>query len=404
MALHKAKNLMAVTERILAKKTQLTAEDDSWMERLWAWADENGIADLRGRGSYEYGLPRDKERLLNLTELILHTGPPAKLPVEIVNLTKLTHLGLGGGFEGVPVEISELPNLISLSVWEARGIDLKGINNLTNLKSLCLSSDYSELDLDTLNLSSFLKLRVFSVVASCTEFPVGICELVNLKDLDLPENDFGKLPSQVTNLTNLTRLNLSGNSLSFNSEQEDWLCNLVDLESLDLSGNNAMRLPVRIVELTNLLDLRLSDMILSSEQKKWVYELEHLKYLDLSGNKTGCFPKEVCNLKNLTTLWWGRNQLIKLPAEIGNLTNLANLDLGNNQLRELPAEIGNLTNLTWLELSNNSLTKLPAEIINLARLKSFDLYGNPEIKLTDKQKDWISDLKRNRCYVSGVDL
>ena len=80
-------------------------ENDSWIEKLWEWADENNIE-----------LPKDKDELLNLKELDLSYNElkelkeevnftnlhkllftrkkEIKLPVEIGNLTKLEHLNL----------------------------------------------------------------------------------------------------------------------------------------------------------------------------------------------------------------------------------------------------------------------------------------------------------------------
>ena len=62
LALHKTRNLLSITDKILASKT-LADIDDTWLDELIAWADENEISE-------EY-LPRDKKALLSLTELVL---------------------------------------------------------------------------------------------------------------------------------------------------------------------------------------------------------------------------------------------------------------------------------------------------------------------------------------------
>lgn len=52
-------------------------KDDSWVDRLWAWADENNVSELK--------LPRTKEKLTLLTMLDLSDNHLEKLPSEIVN-------------------------------------------------------------------------------------------------------------------------------------------------------------------------------------------------------------------------------------------------------------------------------------------------------------------------------
>ena len=58
--------------------------NDSWTERLWKWADANGIDDNV--------LPRNKKDLINLTELDFSGYELIEFPREIGNLTKLNYL------------------------------------------------------------------------------------------------------------------------------------------------------------------------------------------------------------------------------------------------------------------------------------------------------------------------
>ena len=60
VALSRANTLMDVADKILAKQsTDLV--DESWMERLWQWADDNGIDDKT--------LPRDRDELVRELDL-----------------------------------------------------------------------------------------------------------------------------------------------------------------------------------------------------------------------------------------------------------------------------------------------------------------------------------------------
>ncbi len=97
--------------------------DDSWMQRLWDWADENDIGDLEWVESDRYwrGLPRNKKTLLYFKSLTLSCNSLTELPKEIGKLSSLTKLDLSySSLTKLPKEISELANLTELDLsWNA---------------------------------------------------------------------------------------------------------------------------------------------------------------------------------------------------------------------------------------------------------------------------------------------
>ncbi|MEN8218853.1 MAG: Calx-beta domain-containing protein, partial [Pseudomonadota bacterium] len=157
----------------------------------------------------------------------------------------------------------------------------------------------------------------------------------------------GSIPTEMGNLSNLTRLDLGDNSLTGSIPTE--MGNLTNLTELSLSDNSLTgSIPTEMGNLTNLTELSLSDNSL-----------------------TGTIPTEMGNLTNLGSLYLGNNQLTgTIPTEIGNLSNLWTLDLGDNSLcGEIPVELKNLSislsgyNSSSLKLDNNHLTASDSELI-----------------------------------------
>jgi hypothetical protein len=137
------------------KQTRGDVLDDSWMERLWAWADKNNIDEM--------DLPRDKSGVTNLKNLNLSRNNLTELPKEIGQLTNLQELNLYDN------KLTELP---------------KEIGKLTNLKNLYLYDN------------------------KLTELPKEIGQLTNLKNLNLARNNLTELPKEIGQLTNLQELYL----------------------------------------------------------------------------------------------------------------------------------------------------------------------------------------------------
>ena len=127
-------------------------------------------------------------------------------------------------------------------------------------------------------------------------------------------------------------------------------------------------------------------------ERLWAWADEN----DISKEK---LPRNKEKLLNLKELYLCDNQITELPKEIGNLMNLAMLDCWSTQITELPKEIGNLTNLAVLSFRDNQITELPKEIGNLTNLICLALSNNPNLILTQEQKEWMNNLERNDCSI-----
>lgn len=399
------------------------------MQKLWEWADKNAIPNLERieeHGGYWVGLPRDRERLINLTCLRLNANNISELPKEIGKLTRLKELSLyKNGLERLPQEISGLGNLTRL--W-------LGDNKLF-------------------------------------ELPEEIGSLTGLTTLNLKNNNLICLPKEIINLTKLVKIWLSGNPrLNWTPRQIEWVCDLkaagcvLELDSYMLRmlaeveeswGKRALMLlggydesrkrlevegeesdeslmnlwknnpeNIKAPNLTPLEDenrgyetltkmddgasCNISDHIAEYEDfdlaekddEKDNWHLRVFEWADKNSIPKDLVPRDKEALIMLKSLDLRNRGLTYLPHEIGNLINLRELSLLGNNLRELPGEIGDLTHLTWLGLANNYLTSLPSEIVNLHRLTFLRLAENHDLVLTDRQKQWLEELKDHDCRIS----
>lgn len=210
-----------------------TTDDYNWIARLYAWADDNEIADLHWvesevfpSGGYYTGLPRQSNELQNLKHLNLEANNCISLPTEIGQLTGLVTLGIyAHNLSALPAEVCQLENLKELSVSAKITALPKQIGQLKRLKKLIIPGN------------------------NLTSLPLEIGRLTNLIELDLDSNRLDKLPTEIGRLTNLKELLLTQNNLS---SLPDEIGQLIYLEELRVAENRLTSLPE---ELANIKDL-----------------------------------------------------------------------------------------------------------------------------------------------------
>ncbi|PRQ34791.1 putative non-specific serine/threonine protein kinase [Rosa chinensis] len=218
------------------------------------------------------------------------------------------------------------------------------------------------------------------------------------KGLKLKEGIF--LSSSLGNLTHLTHLNLSHNSLYGSLDQTELFLSLNDLEILDLSYNLLFgvlpsSLPSRIIRMVDLSSNRLHGAVPSSFfQQAWnltSFNVRNntfsgpipssicrppsssLRHLDFSFNNfNGSISSGLGMCSKLRVFRAGYNYLSgSLPEDIFNSTTLEEISLPVNSLYGVVSDrISNLTNLTTLDLSYNQLSGvLPLHLGKLSKLK-----------------------------------
>ncbi|KAE8726271.1 putative leucine-rich repeat receptor-like serine/threonine-protein kinase [Hibiscus syriacus] len=218
----------------------------------------------------------------------------------------------------------------------------------TNLEpffaSLLNSSNFQELELAGNNLGG--------------QIPPIIGDLsTNLVQIHLDDNlIYGPIPPRISNLVNLTLLNLSSNLLNGSIPHE--LCRIEKLERVYLSNNS-----------------------LSGEIPVALGNITHLGLLDLSMNKiSGSIPDSFANLPQLRRLLLYGNQLSgTIPSSLGKCVNLEILDLSHNKLSGIiPGGVAGLRSLKlYLNLSSNHLHgPLPLELSKMDMVLAIDLSSN----------------------------
>ena len=204
-------------------------EQRLWMERLWQWADRFDIE--------EYNVPRNENELLNLTHLSFESyryferDKFTRLPKEIGNLNKLKFLELGhvvnwdiylNDLTELPKEIEKLTELTHLYLQTNSLTELpKEIGNLKQLKVLKLGAN--QLIGLPEEIGNLKQLEILTMWQNrITELPPEIGNLVQLKGLSVWGNPLVELPQEIVNLTELKELELGKNS-RFSELQREWI-------------------------------------------------------------------------------------------------------------------------------------------------------------------------------------
>ncbi|MFM7426730.1 MAG: leucine-rich repeat domain-containing protein [Elainella sp.] len=263
---------------------------------------------------------------------------------------------------------------------------------------------WTELDLSGQNLTALP-----SEIGKLTQLESLILGKVEewrwVKDKFLPKlvtNQLTVLPPQLTALTRLRTLELSGNPLVcipdvvFQLQQLEALTlvstglikipevlgQLTNLTLLDLGSNQISEIPEVLGQLTNLalLDLRINQI---SKIPEVLVQLPNFEGLSIAGNQISEIPEVLGQLTNLTKLYLSRNQISEIPEVLGQLTDFAVLNLGGNQITQIPEVLGQLTNLTVLSLWGNQITQIPEVLGQLTNLTKLDLSNNQITQIPD---------------------
>ncbi len=258
-------------------------------------------------------------------------------------------------------------NLWKLDTPNSGITDLTGLEHAHNLRSLNLGTEYIEGE-GYVNSNTVLDLSALSELTNLTSLNLNnnnisdlsaLSESTNLTSLNLWNTNISDV-SPLSELTQLTWLVLNNNTISDVSA----LSGLTNLTRLDLGSNNISDVSV-LSELTQLNWLHLSGNNISDVSA--LSELTNLTSLNLNNNNISDISV-LSELKNMSSLYLANNNISDISA-LSGLTNLTRLNLGSNNISDVSVLSG-LTNLTRLDLGSNNISDVSvlSELTNLTQL------------------------------------
>ncbi|ESR40676.1 Receptor-like protein 15 [Citrus sinensis] len=282
----------------------------------------------------------------------------------------------------------------------------KGLANLRNLEVLDLSGNRitGSLIVQGRTFDSFQQTLLFYL--TFVHFLSGICDLKNLVELNINENEFdGLLPQCLSNLTYLRVLDLSSNKLSGNLPLSV-IANLTSLEYLSLFDNHFQEsFPLSVLANHSRLEVfQLSRLQVETENFPWlpkfqlkVLNLRHcnisgtiprflqyqydFRYIDLSDNNlVDTFPTWLLQNNTKLEIMFLFNNFLTGNLQLPNSKrNLLHLVISNNSfISKLPENFGLiLPELVYLDMSQNSFEgSIPPSMGYMERLLFLDLSSN----------------------------
>ena len=128
-------------------------------------------------------------------------------------------------------------------------------------------------------------------------------------------------------------------NLTLKNTGEQTTANTAKKNVLDLSNQGLDKLPSYVTNLSNLEELNISNNNITGALPSQMQNLRKLRVLNASNNLMTGVPAEIGQLQNLEVLDLSNNQLTGLPNELANLKNLKTLNLSGNNYSTMDLEV-----------------------------------------------------------------
>lgn len=225
-----------------------------------------------------------------------------------------------------------LETITDLNLSNKNITDLKGIENFSKLRSLYISGckiknikyipyeNLTNLKISNVNeiedfsyISNFRKLYNLEITDGCLDkIPEEIYELNNtLHYLTIKNNKLENITS-ISNLSNLTNLDISGNKITNITP----ICDLTNIKTLNISNN-------RIEDISSLSNLKLINFYAENNKISDISALKDmsLSYLNLKNN----------NIKDINSI--DMSKMKSLDLSYNSISDFSNIPLNNTEYK-----------------------------------------------------------------------
>ncbi|XP_038686598.1 receptor-like protein 9DC3 [Tripterygium wilfordii] len=371
--------------------------------------------------------------------------------VSLMNLSSslrylnLDDCGLRGNFPENLFRLQNLEFLFLTAGEEGLMVDLPSSNWSSPLQYLLLDDISFPFQLpESIGNLKFLKYFALSTINCTGTLPASIRNLTQLEVLSLSDNQLSGPIPDISNLSKLTFLDLSGNNLSFTTNTNP-NSTMPNLRSLSLPSCNITDFPNFLRDSKDLASLDLSNNRIRGPLPDWMYDVgvyslsylnlahnfitnvdrlpwKSLEALDLrfnslqgllpvpsftvevfmvSANKlTGPLPYLICNASLMKVFDISKNNLSgAVPECIGSFSRrLSVLDLQMNNFHgKIPGTFSKHNVLRTLNLHGNNFEgPLPRSVAHCEMLEVLDVGNN---KLNDMFPDWLQTLSELQVLV-----
>lgn len=254
--------------------------------------------------------------------------------------------------------------------------------------------DHNNFSIHTIKNLTFLDVKKLDLWKKPhSVFMLGF--LVNLKHLNIEQNNLNYLVHFLSPLENLTSLNINKNDLEEHASviknfphltalrmKDNRIGSYIDnvtfsfqLTSLDISKNWVLDRVGFLKSLTALTSLKIGKNALSKGSALLMY-LTNLTHLDMYHNCLGINSAVLRALTRLKKLNVYSNCLGEDAIYLSFLTNLSSLNVANNNIENHVTALENLTLLTFLDVSRNNIREHFTILGSLTNLTFLDILQN----------------------------
>ena len=169
------------------------------------------------------------------------------------------------------------------------------------------------------------------------------------------------------------------------------------IRELIINDQNIIKLGKNFFQnLSNLTLLDLSNNSISKISKK-ILQFPNMKHLILNNNLISVIPFYLSELNYLEEIQLENNLVQLIPINIQNFPCLKILNITSNKLSQIPIELGLVKNLEILLFDKNSFMEIPTSLCYLKKLKRLRLewfeYVHPSIDIDLKDLNIIQSFK-----------